>query len=226
MSCTLHRQENADSMFGTTGLEHVWQAAANVDHPDYCEAIWELAVNCEYLPGVLVFQVPQGDLKGQKWAHAVKGSQPLCRCGHRRMFVPTVERHDFCFAPEPVTLTAESPLLIGPWGSDKDLTFLRLSVVGRQLVIKSDVLPPIDWRIPAMHADPKTIHEHRILLATLVSLLRATGAVLPFMHQLNGKMPLPLCVIGSASDAVLSVGVHLDASVMRCNDQPAHVCSN
>lgn len=213
-------------MFGTTGLEPVWQAAANVGHPDYCEAIWELAVNCEHLPGVLVFQVPQGDLKEQKWAQAVEVSRPLCRCGRRRILEPTVERQSFCFASEPVKIDSESPLLIGPWGSDKALTFLRFSVVGRQLVIKSDILPPIDWRIPAMHADPQTIHEHRILLATLVSLLRSTGAGLPFMHQLNGKMPLPLCVIEGASDASLSASAYLDASVAQCSGQPTHVCSD
>jgi hypothetical protein len=186
----------------------------------------ELLGSIVTLPGVVFVRVPDGKLNDPAWYDVVLTTFPTCMCGHRRLLVPPVQ-HDWepTGADQLITIDADHPLELAPWGGDQQSTLLRLTVDQSGGFLNGELLPHEQAYWPLSHPEWSGEQERFESLASL-SLLCAKPRPVFFGVPCGRGVYMPMCSVEEVNERSGSVQVRVSPWVTLAEEAegPRHTC--
>lgn len=203
-----------------------WEAAGRPDQPGYREALMELLGSIVTLPGVVSVRVPNGKLSDPAWNDIVLVTLPTCLCGHRRLLLPLIQ-HDWepTGADQLVTIDADNPLELAPWGGDWQSTLLRLTVDRSGGFLNGNLLPHEQAFWPVRHPDwPDGQHGFHSLAS--LSVLCAEPRRVIFGVPCGNSVYAPFCSVEEIDERQGRVQVRVSPWVTLPDEagSPGHIC--
>ena len=107
--------------------------------PEHLKAYLKIIANKTELSFPVFTRVPS--LEMPDWQMVIENTVPCCKCGLRRMIVPSAMAQNPSFVGDAITVSADAPLTIAPWGGDWASALVGFSIKGTDIKITSTPFP-------------------------------------------------------------------------------------
>lgn len=130
-------------------VRKAWNGLRNPQGAGYIGNVAQMDDESALAPGPALVHISP-NCKSPELRRVLSSTTPVCKCGRRRMLLPTGEPREFV-ARETVVLRAGKQLFLGPWGGDRDSAYFRIKLGDSELIVKRDPFGPARGETPVNH---------------------------------------------------------------------------